>query len=76
MNNLNDKYKNFVHRMLTQLNEVSDFNKLITLIYEKDRLFKRNIKKITITAIMKRFNKKQKNKKKKNNNLECEERTK
>ena len=58
LNNLNNKYKNFVYRMLTQLNNVSNFDKLITFLHEKDRLFKRNIKEIIIIAIIKRYHKK------------------
>ena len=41
LNNLNDKYKDFIHRILTQLNKISDFNKFITFIHEKDRLLKK-----------------------------------
>ena len=55
LNNLNSKYKNFVYRMLTQLNNVSDFDKLITLFHEEDRLLKRDIKKIIMIVIMKRY---------------------
>ena len=63
LNNLDSKYKNFVYRILTQLNDVSDFNKFVTLLYEEDRLFKRNIKEIIMIAIMKRYHKKQIDKK-------------
>ena len=58
LNNLNDKYKNFVYRIFTQLNEVLDFNKFITFFHEENRFLKRDIKKIIIIAVIKRFNKK------------------
>ena len=72
LNNLNNKYKDFVYRMFTQLNEVLNFNKFITFLYKKDRFLKRNIKKIIMIAVIKKFNKKEKNKKKENNNLKRE----
>ena len=55
LNNLNNKYKNFVHRILTQLNDILNFNKLITLFYKENRFFKKNIKEIIMIAIMKRY---------------------
>ena len=57
LNNLNNKYKDSVHRILTQLNDVSDFNKLVTLLHEKNRFFKKDIKKIIIIIIIKKYHK-------------------
>ena len=64
--------------MLTQLNDILNFNKLITLFHEKNRLLKRDIKKIIIIIIIKRYYKKQKNKKifKRNINLRRDKRIK
>ena len=65
LNNLNNKYKDFIYRIFIQLNEISNFNRFVTFFHEKDRFFKRDIKKVIMIAIIKKFNKKQKNKKKK-----------
>lgn len=72
LNNLNVKYKNFVHRLLTQLDDVPEFDKIVTLLYKKDRLLQRDSKEQSITAAIKRFNKKQENKKisRSNNDLD------
>ena len=45
-----------------------NFNKIVTLLYKKERLLKRDIKEIAIIAAIKRFQKKQKEKKKGNIN--------
>ena len=58
LNNLNNKYKNFIYRILTQLNDVLNFNKFITLFYKEDRFFKRNIKKIIMIVVIKKYHKK------------------
>ena len=57
LNNLNNKYKNFVYRILTQLDDILNFDKLITLFHEEDRLFKRNIKEIIMIVIIKKYHK-------------------
>ena len=46
-----------------------NFNKIVTLLYEKERLLKRNIKEIAMIATVKRFQKEQEEKKKENINL-------
>ena len=66
LNNLDIKYKNFVHRIITSLNEVLDFDKIITLLHEKERLLKRDIKEQVMIVVMKRF-KQEKNEKKTSN---------
>ena len=58
LNNLNEKYKNFIHRLIIQLDDIPNFNKIVTLLYKKKRLLKRNIKEIAIIAAIKRFQKK------------------
>ena len=55
LNNLDIKYKNFVHRIITSLNEVLDFDKIVTLLYEEERLLKRDIKEQVMIVVMKRF---------------------
>ena len=55
LNNLDIKYKNFVHRTITSLNEVLDFDKIVTLLHKKERLLKRDIKEQVMIAAMKRF---------------------
>ena len=58
LNNLNSKYKDFVYRILTQLNDVLNFDKFVTLFYKKNRLFKKDIKEIIMIAIIKKYHKK------------------
>ena len=53
LNNLNSKYKPFVHRIIISLDDVSNFNKIVALLHEEERLLKRDNKKIAITAVMK-----------------------
>ena len=55
LNNLDIKYKNFVHRTITSLNEVPDFDKIVTLLHEEERLLKRDTKEQAMAAAMKRF---------------------
>lgn len=63
LNNLDSKYKDFVHRLVTQLDNMPDFDKIVTLLHEEDRLLKRDVKEQAITASMKRFQKEQEDKK-------------
>lgn len=58
LNNLNSKYKDFVHRLVTQLDNILDFDKIVTLLHEEDRLLKRDIKKQAMIASMRKFQKK------------------
>ena len=44
LNNLDSKYKDFVYRLITQLDDMPDFNKIVTLLHEEDRLLKRDVK--------------------------------
>ena len=53
LNNLNNKYKLFIHRIIISLDDVFDFNKIVALLHEEERLLKRNNKKIAIAATMK-----------------------
>ena len=55
LNNLDIKYKDFVHRTITSLNEVPDFDKIVTLLHEEERLLKRDTKEQAMAAAMKRF---------------------
>lgn len=44
LNNLDSKYKDFVHRLITSLDDVLNFDKIVTLLDEEDRLLKRDNK--------------------------------
>ena len=68
LNNLNGKYKDFIYRLIIQLDDIPNFNKIVTLLYKEERLLKRDTKEIAIIATVKRFQKKQKEKKKGNIN--------
>ena len=45
LNNLDSNFKDFVHRLVTQLDDLPDFDKIVTLLHEEDRLLKRDHKK-------------------------------
>ena len=46
LNNLNKKFKEFVYRLLIYMkNKTLEFDKIIVLLYKKNRLLKKNIKK-------------------------------
>ena len=68
LNNLDGKYKDFVHRLVTQLDDMPDFDKIVTLLHEEERLLKRDTKEIAMAAAVKRFQKEQEEKKKGNTN--------
>ena len=53
LNNLNNKYKLFVYRIIISLNDVSEFNKIVVLLHEEEYFLKRDNKKIAITTIIK-----------------------
>ena len=63
LNNLDSKYKDFVHRLLVQLDDTPDFDKIVSLLHEEDRLLKRDIKEQAMAAAMKKFNKEQEDEK-------------
>ena len=44
LNNLNFKYKKFTYRTIISLNDILDFDKMITLLYKEEYLFKRDNK--------------------------------
>ena len=44
LNNLDSKYKKFTYRIIISLNDILDFDKMITLLHEEKRLFKRDNK--------------------------------
>ena len=62
LHNLDSKYKEFIHRMITQLEELPDFDRIITLLHEEERLLSRDSKKQAITAQIRRFQKEQEEK--------------
>ena len=70
LNNLDGKYKDFVHCLVTQLNDLPDFGKIVTLLHEKDRLLKRDNEEQAMATAMRRYQKEQEEKKivKGNNN--------
>ena len=46
LNNLNEKFKEFVYRLLVYMkNKILDFNEIVALLYKEERLLKKNIKK-------------------------------
>ena len=46
LNNLNEKFKEFVYRLLIYMkNKTLKFNKIIALLYKEERFLKKNIKK-------------------------------
>ena len=53
LNNLDSKYKLFVYRIIISLDNVSNFNKIVVLLHEEERLLKRDNKKIAIATAMK-----------------------
>ena len=44
LNNLDGKFRDFVHRLLTTLDNLSNFDKIVIILYEEDRLLKRDNK--------------------------------
>ena len=63
LNNLDSKYKEFVHRLVTQLDDIPNSDKTVTLLHQEDRLQKRDLKEQAMAAAMKKFNKSQEEKK-------------
>lgn len=52
------KYKDFIHRLITSLDAMPEFDKIVTLLHEEDRLLKRDDEEQAMAAATKRFNKK------------------
>ena len=63
LNNLDTKYKDFIHRLVTQLDDIPNFNKIVTLLHEEDRLLRKDVKEQAMAASLKRFHKEQEEKK-------------
>ena len=63
LNNLDGKFRDFVHRLLTTLDELPNFDKIVTTLHEEDRLLKRDNKDQAMAAAMKRYQKEQEDKK-------------
>ena len=64
LNNLDGKFKEFVHRLLVHIKDkIPDFDEIVALLYKKERLLKKNTKKQALFTAMKKFNKEQKEKK-------------
>ena len=57
LKNLDPKYKEFVHRLVTQLDDNPDFDRIVTLLREKDRLQKRDHKEQPMAAALKKASK-------------------
>lgn len=68
LNNLNSKFKKFVHCLLTTLDDVPNFDKIVTLLHKEERLLKREVEESAKAAALKRFNKEQEDKKKSRGN--------
>ena len=46
LNNLDKKFKEFIYYLLIYIkNKIFEFNKIVVLLYKKERLLKKNIKK-------------------------------
>ena len=59
LNNLDAKYKDFAHRLITQLGNLPDFDQIVNYLHEEDRLLKRDNKDQAMAAAMKKFQKEQ-----------------
>ena len=45
LNNLNEKFKEFVYRLLVYIkNKTLEFDEIVALFYKEERLLKKNIK--------------------------------
>ena len=64
LNNLNEKFKEFVHGLLIHIKDKTlEFNEIIALLYEEERLLKKNIKEQALFSAINKFNKEQEEKK-------------
>ena len=57
LHNLGTKYKDFRHRIITQIGEIPDFDRIITLLHEEERLLKRDNKELVLAAALKKVSK-------------------
>ena len=51
LNNLGEKYSLFVHRIVALRDDILDFDKVVTILYEEDRLLKSDKHNITIVVV-------------------------
>ena len=59
LNNLDEKFKEFVYRLLIYIkNKTLEFNEIVALLYKEERLLKKNIKKQALYTTINKFNKK------------------
>ena len=50
LDNVGGKYSQFVHRIVASRDEIPDFDKVVTMLYEKDRLLKSDASNIAMAA--------------------------
>ena len=64
LNNLDGKFKEFVHRLLVHMKDKTpEFDEIVALLYEEERLLKKDTKEQALFTAMKKFNKDQDEKK-------------
>ena len=57
LDNVGEKYTQFVHRIVASQDEIPGFDKIVTTLYEEDRLLKRDTSNIAMAAATKRYKK-------------------
>lgn len=63
LNNLDGKYKDFVHRLVSSIDEVPDFERIVTMLREEEYLLKRDSNELAMAAALKNIYKEQDDKK-------------
>lgn len=63
LDNVGKKYSQFVHRIVASRDEIPDFDKVVAMLYEEDRLLKSDNTNIAMAAAMKRYKKELEDKK-------------
>ena len=63
LDNMGEKYSQFVHRIVASQDEIFDFDKIVTMLYEEDRLLKSDTSNIAMSVAMKRYKKEMEDKK-------------
>lgn len=63
LDNVGEKYSQFVHRIVASRDEIPDFDKVVAMLYEEDRLLKSDNTNIAMAAAMKRYKKELEDKK-------------
>ena len=64
LNNLDGKFKEFVHRLLVHMKDKTpDFDEIVALLYDEERLLKKDTKDQALFKAMKKFNRDQEDKK-------------